>query len=309
MPISLAISLSTGARPSFCSSLCTADSIDALLLARAAREVVVAAQLVEHGAADALGREGLELHALGRVEARQRVGQADHADLDQVVDLDVGRQLGDHLVGQAPHQRAVLLQRRVQVQLAFGGVHGSSGNQLRTRGRWRPWRREVGRRRPGHRLGAERGCAHQPGAAPGSAARWRRRPGRSRAQSRSTAPRKLVGAGRHLRGDALGARRVRRGAEQQVEHRAGRRAASAASSPRRRGSRCRAGRRRAAAGTAPRLRRCRRGAARTAGRAPARWRGRARRRPAARPRRSPAAGPAVEPGESTKRIGRPRAGR
>jgi hypothetical protein len=27
-------------------------------------------------------------------------------------------------VGQAAHQRAVLLERRVQVQLAFGGVHG-----------------------------------------------------------------------------------------------------------------------------------------------------------------------------------------
>ena len=58
------------------------------------------------------------------VEARQRVGQADHADLDQVVDLDVGRQLGDHLVREAAHQRAVLLQRRVEVELAFGGVHG-----------------------------------------------------------------------------------------------------------------------------------------------------------------------------------------
>jgi hypothetical protein len=93
-----------GARPSFCSSLETADLDRALVLARAAREVVVAAQLVEHRAADALRREGLELHALGGVEARQRVGQADHADLDQVVDLDVGRQLGDHLVRQAPDQ-------------------------------------------------------------------------------------------------------------------------------------------------------------------------------------------------------------
>src|SRR6058998_2026459 len=41
----------------------------ALLLARAAAHPVGAAQLVEHRAADALRREGLELHALLRVEA------------------------------------------------------------------------------------------------------------------------------------------------------------------------------------------------------------------------------------------------
>ncbi len=41
----------------------------ALLLAVAAAHPVAAAQLVEHGAADALGGEGLELHALRGVEA------------------------------------------------------------------------------------------------------------------------------------------------------------------------------------------------------------------------------------------------
>ena len=70
----------------------------------------------------------------GRRRSGQRVGQADHADLDQVVDLDVGRQLGDHLVRQATDQPAVLLQRRVQVQLAFGGVHGGSGDHGTARG-------------------------------------------------------------------------------------------------------------------------------------------------------------------------------
>ena len=74
---------------------------------------VAAAQLVEHRAADALGGEGLELHALAGVEARQRIVEADHADLDQVVEFDVGRQLGDHLVRQTAHQRAVLLEQRV----------------------------------------------------------------------------------------------------------------------------------------------------------------------------------------------------
>jgi len=81
------------------------------------------AQLVEHGATDALGGEGLELHALADVKARQRIGQADHADLDQVVELDVGRQLGDHLVRQAAHQGAVLLEQQIGVEGAFGRVH------------------------------------------------------------------------------------------------------------------------------------------------------------------------------------------
>jgi hypothetical protein len=83
----------------------------ALLATVAAAHPVAAAQLVEHGAADALGGEGLELHALRGIEARQGVGQSDHADLDQVVQLHVGRQLGDHLMSQSPHQRAVLLQQ------------------------------------------------------------------------------------------------------------------------------------------------------------------------------------------------------
>ena len=61
-------------------------------------------------------------HTLAGIETGQGVGQADHADLDEVVDLDVCRQLGDHLVGQAPHQRAVLAQHRIDVKTAFGGV-------------------------------------------------------------------------------------------------------------------------------------------------------------------------------------------
>jgi len=65
------------ARPSLCSSLCTAA--DARAAARAAREVVVRAAR-EHRARMALGGEGFELHALGRVEARQGIGESDHAD-------------------------------------------------------------------------------------------------------------------------------------------------------------------------------------------------------------------------------------
>ena len=95
----------------------------ALLTACAAAHPVAAAQLVEHGAADALGGEGFKLHALADVETRERVGQADQPDLDQVVDLDIGGQLGDHLVRQPTHERAVLLDERRVVEATFGGVH------------------------------------------------------------------------------------------------------------------------------------------------------------------------------------------
>ena len=92
----------------------------ALLLAGAPAEPVCAAQLVEHGPPDALGGKGLDLHALRRVEAAERIGQANHAHLDQVIDLDVGGQLGHHLVRQSTHQRAVLAQHGVDVETPFG---------------------------------------------------------------------------------------------------------------------------------------------------------------------------------------------
>jgi hypothetical protein len=96
-------------------------------LARAAAHPV-AAQLIEHGAADALAGKGLELHALGTLEARQRFGQTDHADLDQIVQFHVRRQLGDHMVRNTTHQRGVLADQRVTVELAFGGVHRVNGS-------------------------------------------------------------------------------------------------------------------------------------------------------------------------------------
>jgi hypothetical protein len=98
--------------------------LDVLLaLARSARQPVAFAQLVEHRATDALGGEGLELHALAGLVARQRLGQADHADLDQVVDLHVRRQLGDHVVREPLHQRHVLLDLGVAAELTGGRVH------------------------------------------------------------------------------------------------------------------------------------------------------------------------------------------
>jgi len=58
-----------------------------------------------------------------RLIAGQRIGQADQADLDQVVHLHAGRQLGHHVVRQAAHQGLVLLDQCVAVELALGGVH------------------------------------------------------------------------------------------------------------------------------------------------------------------------------------------
>ena len=93
-----------------------------LAFACAAAHPVVVTQFVEHGAADALRGKGLELRALGSLVTRQRVVQADHPHLDQVIELHIGRQLGDHVVRKAAHQRSVLLEQGVAIELAFGGV-------------------------------------------------------------------------------------------------------------------------------------------------------------------------------------------
>ena len=124
-------------------------------------------------------------------------------------------------------------------------------------------------------LGARDGAGPHRAASCGSPA------GSTRAQSRSTAPNEPVGAGGDAGGDALGARRVRRGAEQEVgDHQAGA-LSPAASSTRRRGSRSAGGRRRAGCGQTASA------SAASAGRRRARTCGRARaRRRAPGPRRS-----------------------
>ena len=94
-----------------------------LALARAAAHPVTLAQLVEHGAPDALGGEGFKLHALRDFIARQSFGQPHHADLDQVIQFDIGRQLGDHVVRNPPYQRYMLADHGIAIKLAFGGVH------------------------------------------------------------------------------------------------------------------------------------------------------------------------------------------
>jgi hypothetical protein len=78
--------------------------------------------------------KGVELHALLALEARQRFGQTDHADLDQIIQLDVRWQFGDHVQGNPTHKRHMLTNQRVAVELAFGGVHGSQWLQTRDSG-------------------------------------------------------------------------------------------------------------------------------------------------------------------------------
>jgi hypothetical protein len=96
-----------------------------LALARATAHPVVLAQLVDHRATNALGGEGLELHTLGGLVPRERLGQADQANLDQIVHLDGRRQLGHHVVRQATHQGHVLPDQGITVQLALRSVrHG-----------------------------------------------------------------------------------------------------------------------------------------------------------------------------------------
>ena len=94
-----------------------------LPLAGAAAHPVVFAQLVQHGAANALACKGLKLHALAGFKARQRIGQANHAHLDEVIQFHIRRKFGNHVLRNATHQRGMLANQCIAVQLAMGGVH------------------------------------------------------------------------------------------------------------------------------------------------------------------------------------------
>ncbi len=76
--------------------------------ADAARHPVLGPQLVEDRAADALGGVALEPGAAGRVEALDRVDEAEDAALHEVGELDVGRQAAAHTLGDGPKQRRVV---------------------------------------------------------------------------------------------------------------------------------------------------------------------------------------------------------
>jgi hypothetical protein len=76
-------------------------------LAHAARQPVVGAQLVEHRAANPLAGVGLELSALIFLIAAGSIQQADHAGLDQIVEIDASRHFRHELQAEPAHQRCV----------------------------------------------------------------------------------------------------------------------------------------------------------------------------------------------------------
>ena len=57
---------------------------------------------------NSLGSEGFKLHALRGFKARQGFRQANHADLNQVIEFDVGGEFGNHMVRQPSYQRHML---------------------------------------------------------------------------------------------------------------------------------------------------------------------------------------------------------
>src|SRR3569623_1029864 len=64
-----------------------------------ARRPVVAADLIEHRAADADAGVGLEARTLTRIIIARRLAQTDHAGLDQVIGLHARRQSAHQVVG------------------------------------------------------------------------------------------------------------------------------------------------------------------------------------------------------------------
>src|SRR5581483_2545551 len=98
----------------------------ALAPVQRARRPVAAAQLVEHGAADADAGIGFERGAVGAAEVARRLQQADQAGLDQVAGVDARRQARHQVIGDAPHQVAVPLYQ-------LGLVHRRLGEELRLR--------------------------------------------------------------------------------------------------------------------------------------------------------------------------------
>jgi hypothetical protein len=91
------------------------------LLARGARHDVEAAQLVEDGPADEREGVGLEGDAPLGIEGARRVDQADGADLEELVVVDVRRQAGGDAVRHVAYERKILLRKLVPIQLVSSG--------------------------------------------------------------------------------------------------------------------------------------------------------------------------------------------
>ncbi|MCY1433368.1 hypothetical protein D9M71_493950 [compost metagenome] len=74
---------------------------------------VALADFVEHRPTNADTSVGFETGALARVVLGRYFEQADHAGLDQILDLDAGRQARQQVVGDALDQRCVTLDQLV----------------------------------------------------------------------------------------------------------------------------------------------------------------------------------------------------
>ncbi|MNJ74926.1 hypothetical protein D3C77_719310 [compost metagenome] len=92
---------------------------------------VALAHLVEHGAADADTGVGFEAGALAGVVLLRCLQQADHPGLDQVVDLDAGRQACEQVVGNALDQRRILVDQTMLgiLRLSLAVIHSESSSR------------------------------------------------------------------------------------------------------------------------------------------------------------------------------------
>src|SRR5690554_4504664 len=88
-----------------------------------ARRPVETADLIQHGATDPDPGIGAEAGALAGIVLASGFQQADHAGLDQVVDLDRSWQPGGHVVGDALDQRGVLYHQVVAALTLHLDVH------------------------------------------------------------------------------------------------------------------------------------------------------------------------------------------
>ena len=84
---------------------------------------------IKHGATNTLSRISLELRTHAGFETADRVEQAHHAVLHQVVDLDTGRQAGHQMIGDTLYERSEALYQLILVDLASGVIHGLRRNQ------------------------------------------------------------------------------------------------------------------------------------------------------------------------------------
>ncbi len=93
------------------------------LATHTARQPVQFAQTVQHGAANALAGIGFKLGAETFLVAIDCIEQPYHSVLDQIIDVDAGRQLRHQQVCDAFYQRNVLGNVPIFGKYALGGVH------------------------------------------------------------------------------------------------------------------------------------------------------------------------------------------